>query len=310
MKRNPPYAYALVSAILAACGSSNGNVSGERSDGGSSLDASTSSSGGGSDGSPGDGSGGGSSSGLGSGSGADSGSGSGSSSGGHDAGPCGTCPSGFTCSASGGYCVSAHGVPAFDHVFLIMMENQDQSAITATLAPYINSVMTQYAYTKNYSTSYHPSLPNYIDITSGENQGIDCDCDPNASETKCTTGSPVCLSCDCGGITAEHLGDQLDAVSIQWRNYGEGMGTACNTTASEGGNSTHFAPKHLPFMYYEDVGTNATVCQQRVVDYTNFPADLAAGTYRFSMIAPNLCDDMHGDKGSRAPTRSRKATTG
>ena len=214
-----------------------------------------------------------------------------------DAGACGTCPTGFTCSASGTYCVSAHGVPAFDHVYLIMMENESQTAITATVAPYINSLMTQYAYTKNYSTSYHPSLPNYIDITSGSNQGLACDCDPNASEKKCTAGSLICLDCDCGGITAQHLGDQLDAVNVQWRNYGEGMGTACNTTATEGGNATNYAPKHVPFLYYADVSSNATVCQQRVVDYTNFAADLAAGTYRFSMIAPNLCHDMHGDTG-------------
>jgi hypothetical protein len=197
--------------------------------------------------------------------------------------------------------VSPHGVPAFDHVYLIMMENQSQSAITATLAPYINSLMTQYAYTKNYSTSYHPSLPNYIDITSGSNQGLACDCDCNASEAKC--GASCLLGgCDCGAITAEHLGDQLDAVGVQWRNYGEGMGTPCNTTATESGNATHFAPRHVPFMYYKDVGTNPTVCQQRVVDYSNFAADLAAGTYRFSMIAPNLCDDMHGDTG--CPTTS------
>jgi hypothetical protein len=193
--------------------------------------------------------------------------------------------------------VSAHGVPAFDHVYLIMMENESQSAITTALAPYINSLMTTYAYTSNYSTSYHPSLPNYIDITSGSNQDLACDCDPNASETKCTAGSAICLSCDCGGITAPHLGDQLDAVNVEWRNYGEGMGTACNLTATEGGNATHYAPKHVPFLYYADVSGNATKCQQRAVDYSSFAADLAAGTYRFSMIAPNLCDDMHGDTG-------------
>jgi hypothetical protein len=187
-------------------------------------------------------------------------------------------------------------VPAFEHVYLIMMENESQSAITSTNAPYITSLMSTYAYTTNYSTSYHPSLPNYIDITSGSNQGLTCDCDANATENKC--GASCLLGgCYCGGITAEHLGDQLDAVSVQWRNYGEGMGTACNTTATEGGNATHYAPKHLPFLYYADVSGDATKCQQRVVDYSSFAGDIAAGTYRFSMIAPDLCDDMHGDTG-------------
>jgi phosphatidylinositol-3-phosphatase len=60
-----------------------------------------------------------------------------------------------------------------------------------------------------------------------------------------------------------------------------------------------YAAKHVPFLYYADVGGNAATCANRVVDYTSFAADLAAGSIRYSFIAPDLCHDMHD---SCAPT--------
>jgi hypothetical protein len=193
--------------------------------------------------------------------------------------------------------VSPHGVPAFDHVFLIVMENTSQTAIAGSAsAPYLNSLMTQYAYTKNYSTSYHPSLPNYIDIVSGTDQGLKCDCDADVTEGKCGStsvciGPPPSFGCFCGNIQAQHLGTQLDAAQMTWREYGEGAGGPCPV---KNNSSTHYATKHLPFLYFSDITGTPATCQDRVVDYTQFATDLAAPR-RFSMISPNLCNDMHGD---------------
>ena len=64
------------------------------------------------------------------------------------------------------------------------MENTSQSAIHATNAPYINGLTKTYAYTTNYSTNYHPSLPNYLDITSGTNQGVTADGTPATYGTR------------------------------------------------------------------------------------------------------------------------------
>jgi phosphatidylinositol-3-phosphatase len=169
--------------------------------------------------------------------------------------------------------MSSTGVPAFEHVYLIMMENESQSAITSTNAPYITSLMSTYAYTDNYSTSYHPSLPNYLDIVSGSTQGVTDD------------GTPA----QYGNITAMHLGDQLDGVQIPWREYAESAGGPCVMT-----DSGAYATKHVPFLFFKDISGTSSICQDRVVDYSQFATDLAAGTYRFSMISPNLCDDMHG----------------
>ena len=267
---------ALVALIFAACSGSGSNPGGPGSDGGSSSSSGSSSgssgSGSGGSSSSGSSSGGGSGSSSGSSSGGGSGSSSGSSSGGHDGGACGTCPTGFSCNAAGTYCVTSDGVPAFDHVFLIVMENTSQSAINATNAPYITGLTTQYAYTTNYSTQYHPSLPNYLDIISGTNQGTTSD------------GTPATI----GPFTAKHLGDQLDAASLTWRMYAESAGGPC--VLKDNGT---YATKHVPFLFFTDIAGTAATCQDRVVDYSEFATDLVAPR-RFSMISPNLCDDMHG----------------
>jgi hypothetical protein len=194
--------------------------------------------------------------------------------------------------------VSQHGVPAFDHIYVIVMENESQTAIQGnSSAPYINTLMTQYAYTKNYATTYHPSLPNYLDMVSGTNQGLSCDCDADSSESAC--GS-FCLfgGCFCGGMTAQHLGDQLDGAQISWRDYAESGGGPCPTANNT---ANHYATKHVPFLYFASVTSNPAICQDRVVDYSQLATDLAAPR-RFSYIAPNLCDDMHD---SCAPTNDQ-----
>ncbi len=205
---------------------------------------------------------------------------------------CGTCATGFSCGPSG-YCVDSAGVPQFGHVYVIVMENHSLSSIQGdSKATYINgTLLTTYAYATNYTTANHPSLPNYIDLTSGGTQGIACDCSPGAPAT-CTglTCNLFSSSCNCGGISATHIGDQLDAAGIAWRDYGQSMGTACNF-ANPGANS--YAAKHVPFLYYADVGGNPTTCANRVVDYSNFAGDLAAGSVRYAFIAPDLCNDMH-----------------
>jgi hypothetical protein len=208
-----------------------------------------------------------------------------------DAGSCGQCPTGFTCSTSGTYCVNANGVPAFDHAFVIVMENTSQKDIVNnTEAPYINQLVNTYAYTINYSTSYHPSLPNYLDLVSGTNQNISCDCAPTGVACGIACGPFSLPLCACGGMMGKHLGDQLDGAKVEWRQYAESMMTPCNAGAA-----APFAAKHVPFLYFNDVSSNVSRCQQRVRDYGDFAPDLAAGTYRFSLISPDLCDDMHGD---------------
>ncbi len=211
-----------------------------------------------------------------------------------DAGPCTTCPSGFTC-ARGNYCVTPTGVPAFGHVFVIVLDNQPLSAIRGSAsAPYLNSLMSTYAYATAYTTTNHPSLPNYIELTSGNTQEIACDCRPGATNS-CTTlncDAPLVVTSTCTcPQSVTHLGDALDGAGIPWREYAESMGAPCNPAGADGG--THFAVNHVPFLYYDDVFMNKTRCQDQVRDYSDFGTDLLGGAIRFALITPNLCHDMH-----------------
>lgn len=203
--------------------------------------------------------------------------------------PCGVCAQGFTC-GGGGYCVSSTGVPQFDHLYVIVMENHSLSEIQgSSSAPYINALMNQYAYATQYTTADHPSLPNYIEMTSGDTQGIACDCAPGSSNSCNSFNCNLFINnCDCPVSPSTHLGDQLDGAGIQWREYAESMGSACSSTGQ-----AHFAAKHVPFLYYTNVYGNSSRCAQRVRDYGDFATDLTSGTYRLSYVSPNLCSDMH-----------------
>jgi hypothetical protein len=145
-------------------------------------------------------------------------------------------------------------------VVVIVMENHSYDSVIGL--PYIKSLASAATVLTDYHASGHPSLPNYLALTSGSTWGITDD------------GYHV--------LPAQDVGDQLTSSSVPWRAYMEGMGSDCKTNA--GG----YAVKHDPFAYYDGR------CQSSVVPFTQFPADLASATPpRFMWITPDLCHDMH-----------------
>ena len=169
---------------------------------------------------------------------------------------------------------NAPRVPRLAHVAVIMMENHSSSAIVgSSSAPYINRLIRGSAYAADYSALTHPSLPNYIALTSGATQGITDDRTPPAAYA----------------VNAVNLADRLDAAGLSWKAYAEGLpqpGYARDTGL--------FVTKHEPFLYYRDVLDNAAR-RDRVVPFTQLARDLrsAATTPAFSLITPNLYNDMH-----------------
>jgi acid phosphatase len=185
-------------------------------------------------------------------------------------------------------------VPLFSNVFVILMENTSWSTLqgdSAMNTPYLHGLITTAAYATDYHGVAHPSLPNYIALTSGsvgvqsDGKPVSCDCDP-AGNT-CTSCNALSSSCGCEQ-TAQHLGDQIEAAGKTWKAYGESMGTPCNLTGT-----TDYAPRHVPFVYYQNLQSNSTRCNSHVVDYGAFSTDLASPP-SFVFVAPNLTDDMHG----------------
>ncbi len=167
-------------------------------------------------------------------------------------------------------------------IYTIAMENHSRGEILGNGdAPFINQLAAGNAVALGYHDSYvHPSEPNYIWMTSGENFGILDDDDPPSHHL----------------TSASHIADQIEGAGLTWRAYQEGMGAPCGL-ASHG----RYAAKHDPFVYYNDVnGWDGTAfhpelrCNDHVVNYSQLDADLAAHAMaRYVFITPDLDDDMH-----------------
>jgi acid phosphatase len=169
--------------------------------------------------------------------------------------------------------VAHASVPAFDHIFIIMMENHSYSSIigNTTDAPYINGLANQYAVAANYFAASHPSLPNYLALTGGDTFGITSDCNT------CFVGMP--------NIAA----DRVESSGRTWKSYMESMPSACFS-----GDSSPYFQKHDPLFYYNDIRTVPAECN-RIVPYTALATDLgsASTTPNYVFISPNQCNDMH-----------------
>lgn len=157
------------------------------------------------------------------------------------------------------------------HVVVIVMENEESGdVIGSKSAPYANSLARRYGLATRSFAVAHPSLPNYLALTSGATDGIRSDC------TSCHVG-------------ARNIVDQLEAAHLSWRAYLEDQPHPCFTGASSAG----YAKKHNPFIYYDDVARDPSRCR-RLVGFGELSADLRADRLpTFVWITPNLCDDGH-----------------
>ena len=163
-------------------------------------------------------------------------------------------------------------MPAMDHVFVVVMENHAYSSIIgSSSAPYINSLVASGGLATNYYAVAHPSLPNYLALVGGSTFGITSDC------TTCWISSPS-------------IADNLESAGRSWKAYVESMPSACYV-----GDSSPYAQKHNPFVYFNSIRTNATRCKAHDVPYTQLAVDLqsASTTPNYAFITPNMCNDMH-----------------
>lgn len=166
-------------------------------------------------------------------------------------------------------------VPGYDHVFVVMLENQDYSGIIGNRkqAPYLNSLVPKAANLKNAVAETHPSDPNYIALAGGSLSGV-------------ATNSPFTSTVD-----APHIGDLVDNAGGRWRGYMENSAGACDTTAHGA-----YTIDDLPFYFFKDVKANPANCQQHLVPLTMLGTDLqrTATTPTFAWLSADDCDDMEG----------------
>ena len=161
-------------------------------------------------------------------------------------------------------------IPRVGHIFEIVMENKSYpSIIGSSSAPYINSLAQQYGLATNFYAIRHPSLPNYLALTSGSTHGVTSDC------TNCFVDAP-------------NLADQIESAGKTWRAYMEGMPKPCFV-----GDQGRYRQKHNPFIYYDSIRKNPARCSN-IVPFTQFAQDLAANALPdYVWITPDMCNDMH-----------------
>jgi phosphatidylinositol-3-phosphatase len=163
-------------------------------------------------------------------------------------------------------------VPAFDHIFIVIMENHGYDEIIGNPdAPFINELAADYGVATNYVAVAHPSLPNYLALTGGDTFGITTDC------------------IDCFQQAPNLVVDRIAPSGRTWRAYMESM-----PAPGYLGDAYPYMQKHDPFVYYDDLRTDPAQLAN-VVPFSQLATDLvtAQTTPAFGWITPDMLNDMH-----------------
>jgi phosphatidylinositol-3-phosphatase len=167
----------------------------------------------------------------------------------------------------------------YRHVVWIIFENKTYDDIIGNAAaPYINSVASACGLATSFTAEGHPSLPNYIAMTSGSTQGISDDSGPDAHQ-----------------LAVPSIFSQLGG---RWRALEDAMPSNCDHS-----DSGFYAVRHNPAVYYTNI---ASQCAARDVPLGSVP-DLSAP---FTFITPSTCHDMHSSScGSDSASETKNGDT-
>lgn len=176
-------------------------------------------------------------------------------------------------------------VHEFDHVIVIVLENEDAKRVEAV--PAMASLAREGASLRNYYAVAHPSYPNYLAMVSGHTF---IDTDPRVRHDP-----EAYHALDFGDaqlrINALSIIDRLEAKDMSWNAFAEDYPEASATPARCDFRRQVglYARKHLPFLSFEGFHTRPALCAH-VRNLRWFRQDsLASYTY----IEPNLVHDGH-----------------
>jgi len=167
-------------------------------------------------------------------------------------------------------------VPDYDHIVVVVEENESAKRIIGNPeASFINSLATTNSLAAQYYGTDHPSLPNYIRMTSGKYAKLDSTC------------SPENIKCQ---VTGKNIMDEVEASGRNWKAYFEDMPDSCATQSTE-----LYSLDYNPFVYYSDIIGSPDRCRQHVVPFSQFEGDLNSSENfpDLVFISPNTCNDMH-----------------
>jgi hypothetical protein len=220
---------------------------------------------------------------------------------------------------------SKDGVPRLDHVFVIVLENHNSftsfgsnGILDNPQAPNITALAKKYNVATNYNGVWHPSLPNYVAMITGNWIGTDVVAtghtyspgsivgisDDDSASVSIDYGPPANPSIHRWRINLPSLAGQLVAAGKDWRAYLQNFpisGTHLANWPGDNNVAKLYAVKHNPFPYVAEVQDNPKQFAKQVPIDQLF-SDIGSGNSpAFSYIVPDQCRDMHGIGNPLAP---------
>jgi hypothetical protein len=217
------------------------------------------------------------------------------------------------------------GVPRLDHVFVIVLENHNSftsfgsnGIIGNPQAPNITALWNKYNVATDYNAVWHPSLPNYVAMITGNWIGTDVVATGHSYPAGSTVGisdddspsvatdypAPANPSIHRWRVNLPSLAGQLVNAGKDWRAYMQNIPESGTTLANWPGDNNVaklYAVKHNPFPYVAEIQDNPAQFANQVPIEQLF-SDLGSGkTPAFSYIVPDQCRDMHGIGNPLAP---------
>ena len=177
---------------------------------------------------------------------------------------------GLSNSGGGGGSGSGNALPAADHVFVVVLENHSFSQVIGSPSmPYLNGLAAQNSLAANYFANSHPSIGNYLMLTTGQIETTD-----DAFN---------------GTISDDNVVRAFAGAGKAWKAYMQSIPSA----GFLGGDVLPYERDHNPFSFFSDVQSSPAQAAN-IVPFTQFSADMAANALpNFSFIVPDVEHDAH-----------------
>jgi hypothetical protein len=237
--------------------------------------------------------------------------------------------SALTLSSGGASARHRDDVPDLDHVFVIVLENHNSFTSFGAIgildnpkAPHIQALAKTYNFASNYNAVWHPSLPNYVAMITGDWVGTDVIGNTQVGGHLYPPNSTVGISDDDSPSVATDypppanasfhrwrvqlpsLAGQLVKTGRDWRAYMQNLpesGTHLANWPGDNNSGKVYAVKHNPFPYVAEIQDDpAQFARQVPIEqlFSDLGRDRAP---EFSYIVPDQCRDMHGLSSPIAP---------
>ena len=155
----------------------------------------------------------------------------------------------------------------FNHVMIVVLENTNFS--NAMNQSFLLELSKKGASLDNMTALTHPSQGNYISMIGGDTFNI-------------TNDKNIDLS-------AQHIGDLLEAKGLTWKAYVEGFPGNCFLGPTKG----KYVRKHVPFLSFKNVSTNSARCKN-IVDAKQLDLDIESNNLpNYAIYIPDIINDGH-----------------